>query len=204
MMIFFRERLAFLAVPKTGTSALERALGPKASALFRDPPGLKHTNARGFENKYRKLFDRQDLAPIETMAVLREPVEWLGSWFRYRQRPALAGHPNSTAGLSFDAFIAAYLSNDQPPFAQVGSQFRFVTDKNGDLLVNHLFSYSEFSTAVSFLERRLECEITLKPINESPKQELSLAVELLTELKMTCAPDFDIYDALQDGPVSIS
>ncbi|SFR50258.1 hypothetical protein [Litoreibacter janthinus] len=204
MMIFFKERLAFLAVPKTGTSALERALGSKASAVFRDPPGIKHTNARGFESKYRKLFERGNLRPIETMAVMREPVEWLGSWYRYRQRPAIDGHPNSTANMTFDAFVAAYLSSDQPSYAEVGSQARFVTDKSGDLLVNHLFSYRDLGAAVRFLENRLSHEITLKAVNQSPKRELALSPDLRAELHKRCALDFDIYAALEEGPLSLS
>ncbi|WP_394196734.1 gamma-glutamyl kinase [Litoreibacter albidus] len=204
MMIFFHERLAFLAVPKTGTSALERALSPKASAVFRDPPGMKHTNARGFERKYRKLFERGNLAPLETMALMREPVDWLGSWYRYRQRPALNGHQNSTDGISFDDFVAAYLRADQPPYADVGSQARFLTDSGGDLLVNHVFSYGDFPAAVRFLEQRLNCEISLKPVNQSPKRDLVLSRELQQELHKRHALDFEIFAALQDGPLSVS
>ncbi|EPX78914.1 hypothetical protein [Litoreibacter arenae] len=204
MMIFFQQRLAFLAVPKTGTSALERALGQKASAIFRDPPGMKHTNARSFEAKYRKLFERGKLPPLETMAVMREPLDWLGSWYRYRQRAALNGHPNSTADVSFDQFIEAYLSETQPPFAQIGSQARFVTDQDGDLLINHLFCYEHLSTAVDFLERRLDEKIVLKPVNQSPKRDLSLSAELDAELRTIYAADFEIYAALEEGPLSVS
>ena len=204
MMIFFRERLAFLAMPKTGTSALENALGPKASVIFRDPPGIKHTNARSFEAKYRSLFERGNLLPLETMAVMREPIDWLGSWFRYRQRPALNGHPNSTANLTFNEFVAAYLLADQPPYANVGRQARFITDQSGDLLINHLFSYHDLAAAIRFLEQRLDREIILKSINQSPKKELTLSPGLSTELRTACALDFEIYHALQDGPLSVS
>ena len=204
MMIFFNERLAYLAVPKTGTSALERALGSKASAVFRDPPGLKHTNARGFERKFRKLFERNTLAPLETMAVMREPMAWLGSWYRYRQRPALSGHKNSTEHVSFDAFIEAYLSPEQPAFARIGSQGRFVTDEHGDLLVNHLFSYADLDTARRFLERRLSTTIDLKPVNTSPRARTELSTDLEQELRVKCALDFQIYAALAEGPLSVS
>ena len=204
MMIFFRERLVFLAMPKTGTSALENALGRKASVIFRDPPGIKHTNARSFEAKYRNLFERENLSPLETMAVMREPIDWLGSWFRYRQRPALNGHPNSTADLTFNEFVGAYLLADQPPYANVGRQARFVTDQSGDLLINHLFSYHDFAAAIRFLEQRLDREIILKSVNQSPKKELTLSPELSTELHNACALDFEIYHALEGGPLSVS
>ncbi len=203
-MIFFKERLAYLAVPKTGTSAVERALHRRASAVLRDPPGLKHTNAAGYERKFRAMFERGNLKPIQTVAVMREPVDWLGSWFRYRQRPALSGHQNSTEGLTFDSFIAAYLSDKQPPFAEVGSQGRFVTDEKSDLLVNHLFQYEQFDPFIEFLQRRLGADIKLKTVNKSPKSDLSLSKTLQKELEDRLVLDFQIHAALDDGPLSIS
>lgn len=204
MMIFFNKRLAFLAVPKTGTSALERALGSKASATFRDPPGLKHTNARGFEKKFRHLFERPNLPAIETMAIMREPVAWLGSWYRYRQREALNGHPNSTKEVSFDAFVEAYLSESPPAYAHLGSQARFVTDSQGDLLVNHLFSYNDLDEARRFMEHRLDLKISLPTVNVSPRANISLDPDVEKQLRQKCSLDFQIYSALEEGPLSLS
>lgn len=204
MMIFFKERLVYLAVPKTGTSAIERALASHASAVFRDPPGMKHTNALGFERKFRALFERGNLPALQTMAVMREPLEWLGSWFRYRRRPALAGHPNSTAEVNFDQFLEAYLSDDQPPFANIGSQGRFLTDQSGDLLVNHIFSYADFATVKAFLKERLSRNVDLDTVNKSPEAILAAAPSLLEELRRQYALDFEIYEALSDGPLSVS
>ncbi|MDA8747913.1 gamma-glutamyl kinase [Litoreibacter sp.] len=203
MMIFFKERLAYLAVPKTGTSAVERALHRRASAVLRDPPGIKHTNARGYERRFRSMFERGDLRPIQTVAVMREPIDWLGSWYRYRQRPALSGHRNSTEGLSFDAFIEGYLADRQPAFAEVGSQGRFVTDENGDLLVNHLFQYEEFDPFIDFLQRRLGSDISLKTVNKSPHIALELSDSLRVALHETLSLDFQIHSALSDGPLSL-
>ncbi|MEM9583235.1 MAG: gamma-glutamyl kinase [Pseudomonadota bacterium] len=203
MMIFFKERLAYLAVPKTGTSAIERALHRRASAVVRDPPGIKHTHARGYERRFRALFERGNLKPVQTVAVMREPIDWLGSWFRYRQRPALSGHPNSTQGLTFDSFITGYLADKQPPFAEVGSQGRFVTDENGDLLINHLFQYEDLDPFVEFMQRRLGEDIALKTVNKSPRSDLSLSPSLRKALEERLKLDFQIHNALIDGPLSL-
>ena len=40
MLVFWKENLVFLAVPKTGTTAIEGALAPRASMVLRDPPIL--------------------------------------------------------------------------------------------------------------------------------------------------------------------
>lgn len=204
MMIFFKERLVFLAVPKTGTSAIERALSSRVSVLFRDPPGLKHTNARGFEKNYRNLFERKNLKSLETMAVMRDPLDWLGSWYRYRRRDALSGHPNSTENVSFDQFVEAYLLDVKPPFADIGSQGRFVTDDSGDLLVNHLFSYNDLPVAIEFLSNRLKVPIELNVLNKSPEKTLKLSDNLVSQVHSALHLDFQIFEALKDGPLSIS
>jgi hypothetical protein len=204
MLVFFKERLAYLAVPKTGTTAVERALHRHAAMVLRDPPGLKHTNARGFERKFRGMFERGELPAMQTVAVMREPVSWLGSWYRYRQRPALTGKKNSTAGISFDEFVAGYLSPEQPAFADIGAQSRFLTDENEDLLVNHLFRYEDMGPFLDFLRQMLGLEIELQRVNTSPEAELALSDTLHAELRQKRHLDFQIYEALLDGPLSIS
>ena len=42
MLVFYKERLAFLSVPKTGTTAYESALRPRADIVISEPPLLKH------------------------------------------------------------------------------------------------------------------------------------------------------------------
>ena len=42
MMILWRERLAFLAVPKTGTTAIDSILAPFAAITYSRPPMVKH------------------------------------------------------------------------------------------------------------------------------------------------------------------
>lgn len=193
MMVFFKERLVFLAVPKTGTSAFEAAFADKASMILRDPPGMKHTNARGFDRKFRPLFERKSEEKLETLAVIREPVDWLGSWFRYRQRPALKGHRNSTSGLDFAEFIQAYLEPDQPDFARLGSQARFLCDDNGNVLVDHLFAYEALGKLKSFLELRLGSIPALQRVNVSPPADLDLPDKLRDRLREHFRRDIEIH-----------
>jgi hypothetical protein len=55
MLVFWKARLVLLAVPKTGTTALEAAFGPLADMAFLNPPRLKHMTLRRY---------RRQLAPI--------------------------------------------------------------------------------------------------------------------------------------------
>ena len=79
MIVFFKERLAFLSVPKTGTTAYEKALAPRADMVISDPPMLKHAPVYRYNRFIRPMFLKICDAELELMAVMREPISWLGS-----------------------------------------------------------------------------------------------------------------------------
>jgi len=71
---------------------------------------VKHMQLRRFERFLRPYLKSVDHADVETTCLYRNPIDWLGSWYRYRQRDALIGHKNSTADKSFEDFVLSYLS----------------------------------------------------------------------------------------------
>ncbi|MEQ3626475.1 MAG: gamma-glutamyl kinase [Celeribacter sp.] len=199
MMIFWQARLAVLAVPKTGTQALESALGDRADLVIRHPPGLKHLRVRGFQQKIAPLFADDGRAPLETMALIREPRDWLGSWYRYRARPALDGKANSTKGMSFAEFVTTYLADEQPAPARVGRQSKFLRAGGKAIGVDHLFAYERFDTAIAFLETRLKRQIALPARNVSPARPLDLPGPLEAQLAETLAEDFALHSKVMDA-----
>ena len=198
MLVFWKQRIVLLAVPKTGTTALETALLPHASAAILDPPGQKHVSAMGYRNRLASFFEQRGKRPMDVVAVMREPEDWLSSWFRYRGRDQLAGKPNSTRGLSFDDFVAAWLSEAQPPFAQVGSQANFLTDDQGRRAVDRIFRYDRLGDLVTFLESRLETSLELPRANVSPPGRPGLSVVMRDRLHREAAAEFDLWHSL-DG-----
>ncbi|SFI21095.1 gamma-glutamyl kinase [Jannaschia pohangensis] len=191
MLIFWKEQLAILAVPKTGTTALEQALTPFADAAILNPPGLKHCTVRKFRRELSGFFEQKGKRPLALCAVMREPISWLGSWYRYRGRPQLDGHPNSTAKVSFDEFIDAYLSAKPPEFARVGSQAQFL--EGG---VDYLFRYDRPEDLLGFLQDRLGRSIDLPRLNVSPVIELTLSEKMRSRLEKQAAADFALWKTL--------
>lgn len=196
MMVFWQAQLAMLAVPKTGTQAYEAALGGIADIVIRHPTNMKHMMARRFRNKFVPLLNDPAAESIETMAVIREPQDWLGSWYRYRRRPAARMAGNSTEGLSFDDFIAAYLSEDQPACARIGSQAKFVSSGAGHVIVDHLFAYDNQPGIRAFLADRLGVDVAPDRKNVSPIMPLSLSQELAARLRAERSEDFALYASL--------
>ncbi|RMD90227.1 MAG: gamma-glutamyl kinase [Alphaproteobacteria bacterium] len=195
MLVFWEERLVFLATPKTGTTAIEMALRPVAGIAITDPPVVKHTPIYRFRRFLAPYLAACGAEDFETVAAVRHPVDWLGSWYRYRSRPELEGHPNSTRGISFDAFVRGYLKKRRPPFADVGSQAKFLADAEGRVAVDHLFRYEAQPALLAFLEKRLGREIKLKRLNESPPAELSLRPRLRQRLEAELPAEFAVWKA---------
>lgn len=198
MLVFSKAKLVFLSVPKTGTTAYEDALAPQASLVVRDPPELKHAPVFRYNRFFRPALERFIGEGLDVLAVMREPVDWLGSWYRYRQRPFMKGQPNGTHDIGFDEFVMAYTQAEKPAFANVGSQAKFLeTTKNGTA-VTHLFRYDDQAGLLTFLQDRLDTEIETQRMNASPPMALNLATEVDALLRRKCAHEFTLYEGIRN------
>ena len=194
MLVFWRERLVFLATPKTGSTSIESVLASHASIAITRPPQLKHTNAQRYQRFLAPYLGDKTGQDFPMTALMREPRDWLGSWYRYRQRPDEA-RDKSTRNLSFDDFVRGYCQAAQPEFAKVGAQANFLAP-NGHRPVDHIFRYEQMPVFVTFLQDRLGTQITLPHINVSPVAKLELTPQSDQLLHDFCARDFDIYASL--------
>lgn len=198
MLVFWKEKLVILAVPKTGTTALAEALAPRADMVINDPPELKHAPVFRYNRFFRPMFEKAcGVEHMDLMAVMREPLDWLGSWYRYRRRDFMKGKPNSTHDVSFDEFVLEYCKEDRRGFANVGSQAKFLEPRPNGTRITHLFRYEDQPASLAFLTERLGVELDLPQRNMSPKMELELSPHVLAELKSTRAEEFALYESIR-------
>ena len=197
MLVFMKEKLVFLSVPKTGTTAYETALSARADIVVSNPPELKHAPLYRYNRFFRPMFEKAcKIDDMETLAVMREPIDWLGSWYRYRQRPFMEGKPNSTRGISFVAFVLAYCAKTKPAFANVGSQATFLEARPNGTKITHLFRYEDQPRLIAFLENRLNLSLDLARENVSPQMPLSLSPETEATLRRVRSEEFALYDSI--------
>ena len=192
MQIFFKQNLAILAVPKTGSTAYELALRSHADIIF--AKRRKHMTAGQFHNKTADFLNRLYGTKPEVVAVMRDPLSQIGSWFRYRSRHR--DRPSSTHGLTFEEFVQALLQPDPPEFAKIGSQYHFLTLRDGSLPVHHLFAYENQPQFRAFLENRFGESLEFKSKNVSPSGETDLSPETLARLREARAKEFALYERL--------
>lgn len=196
MLVFLKENLVFLSVPKTGTTAYMEALAPHADMVVANPPELKHSPVFRYNRWFRPMFAKICNAEPELLAVVREPVSWLGSWYKYRQRPFLDGKPTSTKGLSFDEFVRDYCRGAQPAHANVGSQAKFLEPQANGCKVTHLFRYDQLEKLDAFLTGRLGVQIDTRRSNVSPTLDVQLSPEVEQMFRRKKPEEFALYDGI--------
>lgn len=193
MLIFLKQKLVLFAMPKTGSSALEQALRPHADLIFAGDPRNKHMTFRKYKRFIEPYLGSIGYGDMRAMCIMREPIDWLSSWYRYRHRDGLIGKPNSTKGLSFDAFALDYMRAPPPPHAHVGRQATFLSDKNDACGIDDLFAYEEFPQAVSFLQDRLNTSLTLAKTNVSVHMKTELSAPVAARLHEFLQPEYALY-----------
>jgi hypothetical protein len=194
MLIFTDKQLAFLATPKTGSTAIETALRPHADIQFKKR--RKHVNAAKFRKQVAPFLSQAFGIEIASIAVMRDPVDQLRSWYKYRARPMRAGDVTSTEGMSFDNFVCDVIADKPPPYARVGSQWQFLTDRDGVQCADYLFQYERMELLLEFLSERFGEDIVPPLQNVSPPKEADLSADVETALRAARTEEFALFDQL--------
>jgi hypothetical protein len=200
MLLAPAKGFVFLAAPKTGSTAIERSFLPHSQVVLRGSPGFKHTRYEHFQRFLQPFLAAYGYPrdSYEVVFVIREPIDWLSSWWRYRSREELAhtSHPNhrNYAGhVSFEQFARAYMKGDEQ-FARVGRASRFARPRPGEAEVDHVFRYERLDLLIDFLCEKVGEEVEVGVKNVSPRLSNSLSESCERELREFFAPEYRIYE----------
>lgn len=197
MLILAEQRLVVLETPKTGSLALRAMLAPYT--LPASERIARHIGYSGYAQKFAGVLVQDFGGVVETVAVVRAPFERMQSWYRYRMRPQVAGLPVSTQGVSFEAFILAYLDRTNPEMAGLGRQDRFVGWTGQAAGVDHLFDYNRLDLLETFLSTRIGAAVRLPVRNMSPLRadfDYGLSDALLERYHAQHSAEFAMYEAV--------
>ncbi len=211
-MIFLEAaRLAILSQPKTGSVALEQALFPRSDMIFKRPDRMKHINYKSFELYVSPMLlavagmARTD---YEVVAVMREPLSWLGSMFRYNSRETWRNPGQSelryTGDVSFDEFVLNVCKPhpERPEYARIGSPCSVALDANGKIGVDRLFPYEDLSGLHRLVEERTGAAVEKKQLNVSPTRPMEITAETRSLFAAAYRFENELHASLQaDGRV---
>lgn len=197
MLILGLQHLVVLETPKTGSLALRAMLEPYALAVSDAAP--RHIGYTGYKLRHAPQLEQAFGGRVETLAVIRAPLERMQSWYRYRMRPKVRALAVSTLGMTFEAFMLAYLAEEKSDFANVGRQDRFVGWTGQGARVDHLFDYGRLDLLEAFLSERLGEELRLPVRNLSPlspDMDYGLSKALMARYRRENAEEFALFEAV--------
>ena len=196
MLIFWKQKLVFLATPKAGSSAIEAALEPLADVAILRPAELKHTSAQDFQGYLAPYLAQKSGEAFTTVALMRQPIDWLRSWYRFRLRDDDEDPDHPMIGRTFEQFAQDYISPSRPAHANFSSQSEFLCDALGTCAVDTIFRYDQIDRFVHFLEDQLDFAITLPRVNVPPAVDVTLSETTQAALTQAMKSDFKLYESL--------
>ena len=193
MLAFPVERLVFLCTPKSGSSSAEEVYGPYAGGVLGGHPRLTHVDLATYERGLASLLG-DDQGMLETVCLIRDPLEQLRSWYRYIRRPGRKGQDWFDRGWSFEDFVAYFLGSEKR--YRVKTQHEFIQDETGEIGVNRIFALERVDRFVAFMNERLALRVRLPVRNASKRTSTTISSGLETELRRRLAPDFELHGAV--------
>ncbi|MGK7913458.1 MAG: sulfotransferase family 2 domain-containing protein [Synechococcus sp.] len=187
MIVSLKHRFVFLCTPKCASSSIHAALAPYGEISIDAPPPLKHTNFRDYTRFIKpyledKIDEIPDIGSLETTCIVREPVDWLYSWYRFRSRYKALGQEQSTADIEFPEFIEAYMSPNPPIYADMGFQYDFVRNEAREIGVDKIFAFENIDDFVAYMSDKVGMTLELKTLNTSPKKRYESSTAAFVEL----------------------
>lgn len=187
-----------LAMPKTASTSLERALAPYATEVVGSPPGQKHLPARGFVHTRAPRLAEQGhpRESYELVTMFREPIAWLESWWRYRARE---DSRQSTADMTFEEFALRYLAGDGDAPVPKGRPARFI-HAEGAIGVDRIFSVGHPEVWSAWFSERVGVPLEFERRNASEPSGAArgeLAFATREALAAHFAPEYEVWRRLE-------
>lgn len=195
MLALPKHGFVLLAVPKVGSTALEAALLKHAQLVTSGRSTLKHMTAGEFERQIAPLLAEHGYPRegYEVTALVREPVSWVDSWWRYRSRERIRGGEAYVGHLSFDEFVEQVAGGGVPLPPQVS----YLTGADGALAVDRLWRYDDLDAAFAWMRDQVgkkRLRLAERRVSKPRETEASDTARRLVE--EVFAADVELYRSL--------
>lgn len=194
MLALPQHGFVFLSTTKSASTAIEEAFAFRAAIAMRHPPPLKHMTASAFIRQVAPILEkhRYPRDSYELVCVVREPVDWTASWWRYWSRPDALNTSSYTGDLSFDEFVDQVVDGR----LRIGNLSRFVRDPQGDLAVSRMFRYDRLEGAVSWMAEQIGIPVpNVRRWNVSPVREVVISRSTRARIEEHYSGHVALYEA---------
>ena len=187
MQLSIKNGIGFICIPKCGSTTVERFMRPSSDFSLSGNPQLKHIRYEQVHENIWPLLAQLRLKIPFTFAVMREPVSWVESWYRFRARDELAPpdhpqHHNFSGHITFAEYVEAVLQPKPPSYARIHSQFHYVRNREGEVGVDKIIPLEHMGVEVPALLAKHGITVA-KPLERRNVSEVREATALPDHLK---------------------
>lgn len=199
MLIRYANRpFVFVANVKAASTSIERSAFATAADIRITRTELgKHAPVSEIEDRFSFLFDEMPREEFFWFGVIRDPVEWVLSWYNFRSRPALAelSHPNHglfAGNLTVEQFWEQ--QQDDPGLVPQSERFR---SRGAGAGVDFLIDMADLSGGTAAVADLLGVRLVRIPKrNASTSRTGDVAPALRKELMRHYAADYELLGNL--------
>lgn len=198
MLIGVDRRFVFVANSKAASTSIEKVLAPFSEIIVAGTPQRKHMLLRDALRAYDFLFGQPGYHPATffKFGILRDPVDWIHSWYRYRKGNKVDSP--LPADMTFEAFWAA---DDWTKFLPGGKkrlQRDFFTDEAGTVIADCILPYDDLDAQFARICTRLRIKRPLPRENVSrlSSREAPIPEDLRDEIRAFYAEDYALLARL--------
>ena len=200
MLISVEKRFVFVANTKTASTSIEQVLTPYAEIRRIGTPDRKHTSLHAGMTSYDYMFAQPEHDPTTyfKFGVMRDPIDWIGSWFRYRKGNTVESP--LPPDMDFDAFWARKDWNiERPNGGGKNLQRDMFCAPDGTLLADVIIPFPRLGDIFGEICDALDIKVSLQRRNVSVINEsVEVSDELRAEMQAFYAEDYALFDRL-DG-----
>lgn len=182
MLYFPQARLAYVAVPKTGGTAIETAFEHLSEVKHDFSSQVMHMPASWLKKKYGP--------EVEIVGIVREPVDWLKSKYRYLSgEHFLFGDMHSTRLIGFDGFLRRVMRGEKAWPEPLSFQHSYLD------CADTIFQYEQFDLFVQYMNTRLGVSVEVPRKNVSPIVDISVGSDMVDAILQRFRGDADLHRA---------
>jgi len=199
MLIGLKKKFIFVANTKTASTSIEEALSPFTEITHGGNPWRKHISLYEGLNAYPQVFEQTGQEPRRffKFGVMRDPLEWIGSWFRYRKSNRVESP--LPADMTFEEFWKQgdwnFIRAGGAPFLQRD----MFCGPEGKVLTDMIIPYDQLGPLFGRICAALGIEAALPRENISRLRTMDeISPDLAARLRQFYAPDYALMAQLDE------
>lgn len=192
MLISVKKKFVFIANSKTASTSIENALTKFAEINRNGGAQRKHVKWLKVKREYKFLFNLKKYRPESffRFGVVREPIEWVLSWYNYRR-----GNKKVQHTLPFNTTFEQFWAKDE--WLKNASQKHHFTDNDGICRFDLIMPQHEIKTMFPIVMKSLglaqvKLPISNKSIGKKVKRS-DLSSEIIAEINAYYREDFEFW-----------